>query len=119
MGGIDVVAFLSDLAVRGRVTASTQNQALAALLFLYRAVLGREVEGLGGSVRARRPQPLPVVLARDAWAAMEALRGEEGARAVLAAHPEWLAEVPIAGAPPRDIDDAEDYRQALAAAGGA
>jgi len=69
--------------------------------------------------RAGRAPGHPVVLARDAWAAMEALRGEEGARAVLAAHPEWLAEVPIAGAPPRDIDDAEDYRQALAAAGGA
>ena len=61
----------------------------------------------------------PVVLARDAWAAMNVLRGEEGARAVLAAHPEWLHEVAIAGAPPRDIDDPDDYRQALAAAGGA
>jgi hypothetical protein len=50
---------------------------------------------------------------------MDALRGEEGARAVLAAHPEWLFEVPIAGEPPRDIDDAEDYRHAVAAAGGA
>jgi CTP:molybdopterin cytidylyltransferase MocA len=42
---------------------------------------------------------------------------EEGARAVLAAHPDWLFEVPIAGAPPRDIDDDRDYRQALEAAG--
>jgi CTP:molybdopterin cytidylyltransferase MocA len=50
---------------------------------------------------------------------MDALRGEEGARAVLAAHPDWLLEVPIAGAPPRDIDDDDDYRQALEAAGGA
>jgi integron integrase len=65
MGGLEVVAFLSDLAVRRRVAASTQNQALAALLFLYRAVLGREIEGLGDSARARRPQPIPVVLARD------------------------------------------------------
>jgi integron integrase len=65
MGGAEVVAFLSDLAVRRRVAASTQNQAFAAPLFLYRMVLGRELEGLGGGVRARRPQPLPVVLARD------------------------------------------------------
>ena len=65
MGALEVVAFLSDLAVRRRVAASTQNQALAAILFLYRVVLGRELEGLGASVRARRPQPLPVVLARD------------------------------------------------------
>ena len=67
--------------------------------------------------RAGRVPGHPVVLARDAWAAMDALRGEEGARAVL--HPDWLFEVPIAGAPPRDIDDDRDYRQALEAAGGA
>jgi xanthine dehydrogenase accessory factor len=67
--------------------------------------------------RGRRVPGHPVVLARDAWWAMDGLRGEEGARAVLAAHPEWLFEVPIAGAPPRDIDDPDDYRQALAAAG--
>jgi len=65
MGAFEVVAFLSDLAVRGRVSASTQNQALAALLFLYREVLGRELEGLDDAVRARRPRPLPIVLARD------------------------------------------------------
>jgi integron integrase len=60
-----VVAFLSDLAVRRRVGASTQNQALAAILFLYRSVLGRELEGLGTAVRAPRPPSLPVVLARE------------------------------------------------------
>jgi integron integrase len=65
MGSLEVVAFLSDLAVRGRVSASTQNQALAALLFLYRVVLGRELEGLDGSVRAPRPQRLPTVLSRE------------------------------------------------------
>jgi len=47
-------AFLSDLAVRGRVTASTQNQALSALLFLYRVVLGQDVAGLDDIVRAKR-----------------------------------------------------------------
>jgi integron integrase len=65
MGAREVVAFLSDLAVRGRVSASTQNQALGALLFLYRAILGRELEGLDESVRAARPRRLPVVLSRD------------------------------------------------------
>jgi integron integrase len=65
MGSLEVVAFLSDLAVRRRVGASTQNQALAAILFLYRAVLGRELEGLGTAVRAPRPPSLPVVLARE------------------------------------------------------
>jgi integron integrase len=65
MGAFEVVAFLSDLAIRGRVSASTQNQALAALLFLYRDVLGRELEGLDAAVRARRPRPLPIVLSRE------------------------------------------------------
>jgi integron integrase len=65
MGAPEVVAFLSDLAVRGNVSASTQNQALAGLLFLYRVVLDRELEGLDGAVRARRPQRLPVVLSRE------------------------------------------------------
>ena len=59
MGSDEVVAFLSDLAVRGNVAASTQNQAMAALLFLYREVLGRELEDLEGGVRARRPARLP------------------------------------------------------------
>ena len=65
MGAAEVVAFLSDLAVRLRVSASTQNQALAALLFLYREVLGIELAGLDAAVRARPPRSLPVVLSRD------------------------------------------------------
>ena len=66
LGSEEVTAFLSDLAVRARVSASTQNQALGALLFLYRHVLGRDLEGLGGAVRASNaPHSLPVVLARD------------------------------------------------------
>ena len=64
MGSAEVVEFLSDLAVNGNVAASTQNQALAALLFLYREVLGRELEGLDSAVRARAPRRLPVVLTR-------------------------------------------------------
>jgi integron integrase len=64
-GAREIVAFLSDLAVRGAVAASTQNQAFAALLFLYREVLGRELGGVGDAVRARRPQHLPIVLSRD------------------------------------------------------
>jgi integron integrase len=65
MSTLEVVAFLSDLAVRSRVSASTQNQALAALLFLYRAVLGRDLEGLDKVVRAPRPLRLPIVLSRE------------------------------------------------------
>jgi site-specific recombinase XerD len=62
MGAPEVVEFLSHLAVQGRVSASTQNQALSALVFLYRVVLERELQGLDTAARARRPQRLPVVL---------------------------------------------------------
>jgi len=62
MGEAEINAFLTDLAVTKKVSASTQNQALSALLFLYRDVLGRSLASLGDVVRARRPQRLPVVL---------------------------------------------------------
>jgi integrase len=65
LGAPEVTAFLTSLAVDGRVAASTQNQALSALLFLYRDVLEAELPWLDGVVRARRPQRLPVVLTRD------------------------------------------------------
>jgi integrase len=64
MGAPEVEAFLTHLAVDGRVSASTQNQALAALLFLYRAVLARDIGRLD-AVRAVRPKRLPAVLSRD------------------------------------------------------
>ena len=59
----DVSAFLSNLAIEGNVAASTQNQALSALLFLYKEVLQRELAFIGGVVRVKRPPKLPVVLA--------------------------------------------------------
>jgi integron integrase len=62
MGEVEINAFLTHLAVAQKVSASTQNQALAALLFLYRHVLGREVGDLGGVVRARRSATVPVVM---------------------------------------------------------
>jgi integron integrase len=57
-----VSAFLSNLAVEGNVAASTQNQALSALLFLYKEVLQRDLKFIGGVVRVKRPPKLPVVL---------------------------------------------------------
>ena len=54
--------FLEDLATRKRVSASTQNQALSALLFLYRALWDKDLEKLTGTVRARKSQRLPTVL---------------------------------------------------------
>jgi integron integrase len=65
MSAPEVEQFLSDLAVNRRVSASTQNQALSAILFLYRDVLEVELPWLQNVVRARRPARLPVVLTRD------------------------------------------------------
>ena len=65
MGAGEVTAFLTSLAVQDKVAASTQNQALSALLFLYREVLDVALPWLEDVVRAKRPQYLPVVLTRD------------------------------------------------------
>ncbi len=61
----EINAFLTHLAIKEKVSASTQNQALSALLFLYRYVLDREVGDLGEIIRARRPKRLPVVMTRE------------------------------------------------------
>ena len=65
MGAPELTRFLSSLAVEGQVAASTQNQALSGLLFLYREVLELDVPWLDGIVRAKRPVRLPVVLTRQ------------------------------------------------------
>ena len=65
MGAPEVTTFLSHLAVDLNVSASTQNQALAALLFLYQEVLGVELPWLGEVERAKRPSRLPVVLTQE------------------------------------------------------
>jgi integron integrase len=65
MGEPEVSRFLSCLATDGRVSASTQNQALSALLFLYQEVLRRDLDWLKDVVRAKRPVRLPVVLTPD------------------------------------------------------
>ena len=64
MGGEEVEAFLSSLAVERNVSASTQKQALSALLFLYREVLRIDLPWLDGLTRAKQRQRLPVVLTR-------------------------------------------------------
>lgn len=65
MGAEEVERFLTMLATRGNVAANTQNQALSALLFLYRQVLGVDLPWLDNVVRAKRPRRLPVVLAQS------------------------------------------------------
>lgn len=64
MGAVEVESFLSDLATVRDVAAGTQNQALAAVLFLYREVLGIELPWLDNVVRAKRPQRVPTVLSQ-------------------------------------------------------
>jgi integron integrase len=65
MGAPEIEAFLSDLATRQNVAAATQNQALNALVFLYRHVLNRPIGDLDGLIRAKKPARLPVVFTRD------------------------------------------------------
>jgi integron integrase len=65
MGEAEINKFLSCLAIEGKISASTQNQALSALLFLYRSVLKRDLDSLGDIVRARRTKRLPVVMTRE------------------------------------------------------
>ncbi len=81
MGEPEVAAFLSHLAVKRNVAASTQNQALNSLVFLYKAVLNQPLESIQGVVRAKRPAKLPVVLTPEE--VRELLRHLEGVH--------WLA----------------------------
>jgi integrase len=65
LGGPEIAAFLTNLAIERRVSASTQNQALAAILFLYKEVLERDLLWIGPVIHAKRPRRLPVVMSRD------------------------------------------------------
>lgn len=88
MGDKEVTEFLTHLAVAGHVAASTQNQALSALLFLYRTVLQREFGWLNDVVRAKKPKRLPVVFSPEE--AMGVLGQLEGVR--------WLMGMLLYGA---------------------
>lgn len=82
MGAEEVTAFLTHLAVQGNVAASTQQQALSALLFLYRDVLGVDLPWMSGMVRPKKPARVPTVLSADE---VERLLGAmEGSTALMA-----------------------------------
>jgi integrase len=84
MGAPEITGFLTSLAVDRKVAASTQNQALSALLFLYRDVLHHDVPWLDDLVYAKRPQRLPVVLTREeVRAVLDAIHGVPRLMAVL------------------------------------
>lgn len=82
MGEAELSAFLTHIAVNQHVTASTQNQALSALLFLYKQVLGIELPWLGDVTRAKRPSRLPTVLPRKQL--VQVLDGISGTNGVIA-----------------------------------
>lgn len=83
------------------------------------AVVAAWRDGSGPVVRARyRDGPgHPVLLARSVWPELATLTGDTGARPLLAAHPEWLAEVDVDGNAPPDVDTWADYRALVAAPG--
>jgi integron integrase len=84
MGAAEITRFLSDLAIQRNVAASTQNQALSALLFLYRDVLGQELPWLDDIVRAKSRERIPVVLTREeVQAVLDALDGPTRLAALL------------------------------------
>ena len=84
MGEAEVTAFLNHLATERNVAAATQNQALAALLFLYKQVLGMDLAWLDGVVRAKRPVRLPERQPAAAGAqAKLAVAGHDGQRRVV------------------------------------
>ena len=79
MGEAEITKFLSWLATTRKVSASTQNQALSAILFLYKHVLNIELEWLDDVVRAKRPAHVPVVLTRsEVQALLSAIEGTNG-----------------------------------------
>ncbi len=77
MDAEEINEFLSYLAVKKKVSASTQTQALCAVLFMYKHVIDREISGVGNIARARRPKRLPVVLTRqEARSVLSQLNGQ-------------------------------------------
>ena len=89
MGSPEVNTFLSSLAVERSVSASTQNQAASALLFLYRDGYKQKLEGLGQVIRAKHTRPLPVVLNRtEVRTVLERMEGVQKTIAVGFLRPE-------------------------------
>ena len=111
MGAAEVSAFLSWLATDRNVAAATQNQALSALLFLYRVVLGVELPWLGDLVRAQRPVRLPTVLSEAEVRRLLACVPEGAAIMVGLLYGSGLRQIECLSLRVKDIDFA--YRQIL------
>ena len=112
----------------GLRAANSQASAAAILLGDQPGITGELIDRLAtecSASSARIVRPVydsggahvpghPVFLARRIWPAVEKLQGDQGARVLIRAHPEWVTEIPIAGEPPHDINTEEDYRHAFA-----
>jgi molybdenum cofactor cytidylyltransferase len=109
---------------RGLRAADARSHALAVLLGDQPSVgadlIDRVAEAFlaGGAPLARPVYPdaggapgHPVFVARRVWPQIEALSGDQGARGLIAAQPDWLLEFPVAGEPPLDVDTWEDYQR--------
>ncbi len=109
MGESEITAYLTHLAVDRKVSASTQNQSLSAILFLYKQVLDIRLEWLDEVVRAKRPQHLPVILSRkEVGILLDEVRNKRPDRTSACTVPEcekWSA----CGFAYKDVDF--DYRQ--------
>jgi CTP:molybdopterin cytidylyltransferase MocA len=82
-------------------------RSIDALIDAWRGGAGPVVQAAYQGARAH-----PILFDRSVWADMEEAAGDEGARAILARHPEWLTLVEVGGRPPDDIDTEEDYARA-------
>jgi len=111
LGAVEVTAFLSWLATERDVAAATQNQALSALLFLYKHVLGEELPWLDGMTHAKRPVRLPVVLTHaEVGRLLDALRGVRWLMCALL-YGSGLRQIECLSLRVKDVDFA--YRQIL------
>lgn len=81
-------------------------EAVRAVIEAWRGGSGPAVQAAYGGMAGH-----PVLFDRSVWSELERSVGDEGARAILAAHPEWRAQVEVGGSPPRDIDTEEDYER--------
>jgi molybdenum cofactor cytidylyltransferase len=92
-----------------RVTAQLIDRLAAAFATSAACVVRPVYHGVGG----HRVPGHPVFLARQVWPDIDTLRGDQGARELLVAHPEWLHEVSVEGEAPGDVDTWEDYRYSV------
>jgi molybdenum cofactor cytidylyltransferase len=91
-----------------QITATLIDRVAEAFLAAKTPIARPVYAGGGGLVPGH-----PVFLAREVWPAVGRVAGDEGARVLMAAHPEWLTDVAVEGDPPADIDTAEDYERVV------